>query len=73
MIHNNKPLVFVLDHIDGDAANNHFENLRMVCPNCDSQLPTFKSKNKKSSRRDYFREHIKETVIQQIKDGSLII
>ena len=36
MIHNNKPLVFVLDHIDGDAANNHFENLRMVCPNCDS-------------------------------------
>ena len=73
MIHNNKPLVFVLDHIDGDTANNHFENLRMVCPNCDSQLPTFKSKNKKSSRRDYFREHIKETVIQQIKDGSLII
>ena len=73
MIHNNKPLVFVLDHIDGDAANNHFENLRMVCPNCDSQLPTFKSKNKKSSRRDYFREHIKETVIQQIKDGSLIV
>ena len=73
MIHNNKPLVFVLDHIDGDAANNHFENLRMVCPNCDSQLPTFKSKNKKSSRRDYFREHIKETVIQQIKDGSLTI
>ena len=73
MIHNNKPLVFVLDHIDGDTANNHFENLRMVCPNCDSQLPTFKSKNKKSSRRDYFREHIKETVIQQIKDGSLTI
>lgn len=73
MIHNNKPLVFVLDHIDGDAANNHFENLRMVCPNCDSQLPTFKSKNKKSSRRDYFREHIKETVIQQIKDGSLVV
>lgn len=41
--------------------------------NCDSQLPMFKSKNKKSSRRDYLREHIKETVIQQIKDGSLII
>ena len=42
-------------------------------PNCDSQLPTFKSKNKKSLRREYFREHIKDVVIQQIKDSSLII
>lgn len=73
MEHNKKPLVFVLDHIDGDASNNHIKNLRMVCPNCDSQLPTFKSKNKKSARRDYFREHIKENVIQQIKDGIISI
>ena len=47
---NNKPLVFVLDHIDGDASNNKRDNLRMICPNCDSQLDTFKSKNKHSSR-----------------------
>jgi hypothetical protein len=37
---NDLPLVFVLDHIDGDATNNRRENLRMVCPNCDSQLPS---------------------------------
>ena len=55
---NGKTLVFVLDHIDGDASNNIRENLRMVCPNCDRQLPTFKSKNKHSTRRNYWRENI---------------
>lgn len=55
---NNKPLIFILDHIDGDASNNHRENLRMVCPNCDSQLDTFKSKNKNSTRRNYWKEHL---------------
>lgn len=47
---NNKELKFVLDHIDGNASNNLEENIRLVCPNCDSQLPTFKSKNKISAR-----------------------
>ncbi len=56
--HNGKPLVFILDHIDGDASNNKRENLRMICPNCDSQLDTFKSKNKNSTRRNYWKEHI---------------
>lgn len=56
--HNGKPLVFVLDHIDGDASNNKRNNLRMICPNCDSQLETFKSKNKNSTRRNYWKEHI---------------
>lgn len=52
---NNKNLVFVLDHIDGNAANNSRENLRLVCPNCDSQLDTFKSKNKNSTRLKRYR------------------
>lgn len=47
---NDKPLKFILDHIDGNAANNSRDNLRLICPNCDSQLDTFKSKNKKSAR-----------------------
>lgn len=60
--HNGKPLVFVLDHIDGDASNNKRENLRMVCPNCDSQLDTFKSKNKHSTRRNYWKENIIKSI-----------
>jgi len=47
---NGKEIKFVLDHIDGDATNNCESNLRLICPNCDSQLPTFKSKNKNSKR-----------------------
>lgn len=53
---NNKPLVFILDHIDGNAANNIRSNLRCVCPNCDSQLDTYKSKNKNGAR-SYYRYH----------------
>lgn len=50
-IHNGKPLVFVLDHIDGDPTNHTPGNLRLICPNCDSQSPTFKNRNKGKGRR----------------------
>lgn len=62
--HNGKKLRFVIDHIDGDASNNHRDNLRLVCPNCDSQLDTFKSKNKNSKRRNYW----KEKIIRKLKE-----
>lgn len=55
---NNKELHFVLDHIDGDATNNKRENLRLICPNCDSQLDTYKSRNKGRSTRKYKPYHI---------------
>lgn len=48
--HNGKSLTMVLDHIDGNATNNIPNNLRLVCPNCDSQLPTFKAKNRGNGR-----------------------
>jgi hypothetical protein len=58
-IWNNKPIVFILDHIDGNSNNNSPNNFRMVCPNCDSQLDTFKNKNRGNGRlvdREYRRE-----------------
>ena len=41
------PLVMVLDHINGVYDDARLENLRLLCPNCDSQQPTFKGRNKK--------------------------
>jgi endogenous inhibitor of DNA gyrase (YacG/DUF329 family) len=40
-----KPLTLILDHINGDSSNNSLDNLRFVCPNCDSQSTYFKGRN----------------------------
>ena len=42
-----KPLVMVLDHVNGIANDHSLENLRLICPNCNSQLETFAAKNKR--------------------------
>lgn len=38
---NGRLLRMVLDHINGDGRDHRLENLRMLCPNCNSQQPTF--------------------------------
>ena len=43
---NGKPIVMVLDHINGDNCDHRMENLRMLCPNCNSQQRTFCNKAK---------------------------
>jgi hypothetical protein len=48
---NDKPLKFELDHIDGNRSNECRSNLRLICPNCHQQTPTYKGKN--ASGRTY--------------------
>jgi hypothetical protein len=64
---NGKPLKPILDHANGNNSDNRVENLRFLCPNCDSQLATRGGANKgrvekseggfallsKDGRRDY--------------------
>ena len=45
LIWNNKKLILILDHINGNNKDNRLENLRWVCPNCNSQLDTTGSRN----------------------------
>lgn len=40
-IWNGKTLVLQVDHRNGDTCDNRLENLRLLCPNCHSQTPTY--------------------------------
>lgn len=45
----NKALSLVLDHENGIANDNRLDNLRFLCPNCNSQTETFAGKNNRRS------------------------
>lgn len=38
---NSSPLILILDHINGVNDDNRLSNLRLLCPNCNSQTKTF--------------------------------
>jgi len=62
---NNKPIVLELDHIDGDKKNNTLSNLRLVCPNCHSQTPTFRGRNR---NKQYIPDEEIIALIPQVKN-----
>lgn len=41
-----EPLVLILDHINGKSRDHRRDNLRLLCPNCNSQTSTFSGRNK---------------------------
>jgi len=55
-IWNNKKLVLILDHINGNNHDNRIENLRWVCPNCNSQLDTTNARN--PNHKKYYCENV---------------
>ena len=42
--YNNKPISLELNHINGNGYDHQLENLELLCPNCHSQTPTYRSK-----------------------------
>lgn len=43
---NGRPLPLILDHANGVNSDNRPSNLRLLCPNCNSQTPTLGGANK---------------------------
>jgi len=58
---NGMPLSLIVDHIDGNSDNHSPINLRLVCPNCNSQLPTTKNRTMKSAKRNVYLRKYKQT------------
>jgi predicted nucleic acid-binding Zn ribbon protein len=54
-----KKVPVVADHIDGNWRNNNEENLRLICPNCDSLQPTYCGSNRGKGRGQYKYHRIK--------------
>jgi predicted nucleic acid-binding Zn ribbon protein len=53
-----RPILLILDHIDGNYTNWKLKNLRMICSNCDAISPHYKGRNRghgRFSRRQRYR------------------
>lgn len=42
---NGLPIPLELDQVNGHSSDNRIENLRILCPNCHAQTPTYRGKN----------------------------
>ena len=42
---NGLPIAIELEHVDGNRMNDSDDNLKLLCPNCHAQTPTYRGKN----------------------------
>jgi len=47
-----RPIPLELEHKNGNNADNHIDNLTLLCPNCHAQTKTYRGRNKKKKDVD---------------------
>jgi 5-methylcytosine-specific restriction endonuclease McrA len=58
------PLALVLDHINGEARDHRLENLRLLCPNCNSQTATFAGRNNRRRKLEALARRLRNHLQQ---------
>lgn len=53
-----KPITLELEHVDGNKYNNKINNLKLLCPNCHSQTPTWRKRKTTGKNRKYTDEEM---------------
>lgn len=63
-----KEMTLILDHINGHNTDHRIENLRWVCPNCNSQLETTGGRNFKRLREEGYYSTKQESCPPALKE-----
>jgi 5-methylcytosine-specific restriction endonuclease McrA len=69
---NGKQISLELDHINGINNDNRLENLRILCPNCHSQTPTYRIKNTNLITKESIVKTPKEVDLKTCECGKII-
>ena len=62
-----QPITLELEHVDGNRQNNTRENLKLLCPNCHSQTPTWRGRNIKGFKVKKYSDDIYVEAIKTSK------